>query len=92
MVKTRAVQVRLTIDQHNTIKAEAKANGFHHLSDFIRWRTLQKGPFIEKKVIETHKLIREILDNIHDQGDQPELTTAPAVTLQALRTKDQPSL
>lgn len=69
MVKTRALQVRLTIDQHNTIKREAQANGFLHLSDFIRWRALQKGPFIEKKVIETHKLIKKVLKKISNEGE-----------------------
>jgi hypothetical protein len=36
MVKTRAIQFRVNIDQHTQIKANAKQTKFKSVSDFLR--------------------------------------------------------
>lgn len=57
MTYTRTIQIRLSRDQHNRIKADTTLNGFDSISNYIRYLALAKDRILEKKIGEMHKKI-----------------------------------
>lgn len=54
MVMIRAVQVRLTKDQHERLKNYAEMNGFSSLASYIRYVALDQDFVMRQKVFEIH--------------------------------------
>lgn len=57
MTYTRTIQIRLSREQHDKIKNDAKANGFNSISNYVRYLALGRQFLIEQKIIEMHKII-----------------------------------
>ena len=55
MVKTRAVQVRLTIQQHEQLRLTATARGFDTLAAYLRFTALDRQRLLEEKVVAIHR-------------------------------------
>ena len=61
MTYTRTIQIRLSRDQHNRIKADTIANGFDSVSNYIRYLALARDRVMEIKIGEIH---REVVGTI----------------------------
>lgn len=59
MIKTRAVQVRLTREQHKQLRLAATARGFDTLAGYIRFAALDRQRLLEEKVVAIHRLLLE---------------------------------
>ncbi len=55
MVKTRAIQVRLTRYQHMQIRAAAERKGFASVAAYLRYVALDHNRVIEEKLLEIHR-------------------------------------
>ena len=55
MVRTRAVQVRLTIEQHERLRAVATARGFDTIAGYLRFAALDRQLLLEEKIIAIHR-------------------------------------
>jgi hypothetical protein len=54
MVKTIAVQVRLTKDEHMKLKLNAQIKGFAKLAEYVRFMTLHQESQMYKMLSELH--------------------------------------
>ena len=54
MVSTRAIQVRMTKDQHERIKNNSKAKGFNSLSAYMRYVALDQDFIIQQKICDIY--------------------------------------
>ena len=54
MVMIRAVQVRLTKDQHERLKNYAEMKGFSSLASYIRYVALDQDFIVRQKIFEIH--------------------------------------
>ena len=73
MVKTRAVQVRLTRDQHAQLRAKAAARGFDTLAAYIRFAALDRHHLLEEKIVAIHRrLFDDEPKRKRRRGDLPE--------------------
>jgi hypothetical protein len=57
MVKNRTIQIRLTKDELETIKNNAKRKGFYSLSGFLRHLAIDHDFITHQKIHEIHKQI-----------------------------------
>ena len=57
MTYTRTIQIRLSRDQHNRIKADTIAKGFGSVSSYIRYLALARDRVTERKIWEIHSKI-----------------------------------
>ena len=57
MVKTRAVQVRLTRDQHERIKQNTQLRGFPSLAAYLRYVALDHEFVIHGKICDIHRFL-----------------------------------
>ena len=57
MVKNRTIQIRLTKDEFETIKINAKRKGFYSLSGFLRHLAIDHDFITHRKIHEIHKHI-----------------------------------
>ena len=57
MVMIRAVQVRMTKDQHARIKNNAEMKGFSSLASYIRYVALEQDFVVRQKIFEIHKFL-----------------------------------
>lgn len=55
--KVYRYQVRFSREQFERLKTTAKARGFGHLSDFVRFMTLDHDLWLARKVTEIHDLL-----------------------------------
>lgn len=55
MTYTRSIQIRLSRNQHNQIKANTIANGFESVSSYMRFLALGRDRVMESKIHEIHK-------------------------------------
>lgn len=55
MVKTHAIQVRLTRYQHEQICAAAEQKGFASVAAYLRYVALDHNRVIEEKLLEIHR-------------------------------------
>ena len=63
MVKTTAVQIRLTKDEHSKIKLNAQMKGFKTASEYIRFVTLQQDDNLYRMIQELHQKMINPLAN-----------------------------
>ncbi len=64
MPKTRYVHFRVNPQEHAKIFADAERAGFRVVADYMRHVTLKVDTvFIERKLTEIEKLLREVLKN-----------------------------
>ena len=64
MVRTRAVQVRLTREQHERLRAVASARGFDTIAGYLRFAALDRHVLLEEKIIAIHR-------KLFPEEDQP---------------------
>jgi len=57
MTKTRALQVRLTIAEHEQLKALAQRKGFASLAAYLRHMGLSQDFLLHDRVAELHRLL-----------------------------------
>ncbi len=57
MVKTRALQVRLTIAEHEQLKALARRKGFASLAAYMRHMGLSQDFLLHDRVAELHRYL-----------------------------------
>ena len=57
MVMIRAVQVRLTRNQHEQLKHNAELKGFSSLASYIRYVALEQDFVMKKRVFEIHEFL-----------------------------------
>jgi hypothetical protein len=79
MVKTRALQVRLTPEQHERLKATSRLRGFSSLASYLRYVGLQQDFTVHDKVVEMHRFLlggppRKARDRRRPEGDAPHDT------------------
>jgi len=55
MTYTRTIQIRLSRDQHERIKADSINQGFDSVSNYIRYLALAKERVLEAKIVEIHQ-------------------------------------
>ena len=55
MVKNHTIQMRVSRQQYELIKANARGRGFTSLSSFVRWASLDRDAFLETKLLEIHR-------------------------------------
>ena len=55
MVMTRAVQVRLSRDQHAKVRQNSESRGFASLSDYLRYVALDQDLAQYQKICEIHQ-------------------------------------
>ena len=65
--RSNRIQIRLSTPELNYIKIKAKAKGFDSVSHLLRFSALKGDIVIETKIIETNKLVKEILEIIKNQ-------------------------
>ena len=56
-VKTRAIQVRLTIEQHERLRSIAETRGFDTLAAYVRFAALDRQLLLEEKIIAIHRIL-----------------------------------
>ena len=54
MVMNRSIQVRMTKDQYERIRRNSQVKGFHSMSSFMRFASLERDFIVEQKIIEIH--------------------------------------
>ena len=59
MIKTRAVQVRFTREQHEQLRLTASSRGFDTLAAYIRFAALDRQRLLEDKVVAIHQRLFE---------------------------------
>jgi len=57
MALLRTIQIRLSREQYNRIKADAHAFGFYSLSGYLRYLALGRNYILEQKINEMHNII-----------------------------------
>ena len=57
MALIRTIQIRLSRDQYDRIKADALASGFYSVSGYLRYLALGRNFFLETKINEIHQMI-----------------------------------
>ena len=57
MSRVRSIQVRLTTQQHERIKNDAKLYGFGSVSEYLRYLALARNQVLEGKIVEMHKIL-----------------------------------
>ncbi len=57
MVMIRAVQVRLTKDQHERLKNYSEMKGFSSLASYIRYVALDQDFVVRQKIFEIHSFL-----------------------------------
>ena len=57
MVMIRAVQVRLTKDQHERLKNYSEMKGFSSLASYIRYVALDQDFVVRQKIFEIHNYL-----------------------------------
>jgi hypothetical protein len=62
MVQTRSKRFRVTIDEDETIKRNAGAEGFKEVSSYLRYLSLRKTPKLLEKVAELTDLMQRSYD------------------------------
>jgi len=55
MVNSRTIQVRLTGEQYERIKANTQAKGFNSLSAFVRYVALNQEFQLHQRITEIHR-------------------------------------
>ena len=69
MVRIRAIQIRLTRQQHEQIKNDSRAKGFASISAYIRFIALHRDEAIANKVCEMHSaIVGKTKDKKHKNG------------------------
>jgi len=62
--RTHYLRVRVSTPEHEELKIKVKSRGFRNISDFLRFIAFEHNIVIETKIIETHKIVKEILDKL----------------------------
>lgn len=57
MSRVRAIQVRLTKQQHERIRADSTFYGFPSVSAYLRYLALARHQLLEEKIIEMHRIL-----------------------------------
>lgn len=57
MGRTLIIHIRVSKQEHEKIKANARQSGFHYRSEFIRHVAIDYNPLMEAKIIEIHKAL-----------------------------------
>ena len=62
MPKNRLCRFLCSEYEYELIKAEAKSRGYKHLSAYVRDLAIRHNRAIEDKIIETHKLVKMLVE------------------------------
>mgnify|MGYP001558369815 CR=1 FL=1 len=62
MAKTGLITFRVSAEEHERIKNEAKSQGYSAVSSYIRELALKRNLFIETKILETNTLIKKMME------------------------------
>lgn len=57
MAKTRSVQVRFTVSQHELLKQYTDQRGFQTLAAYIRFAVFEHDHELREKIVEIHQLL-----------------------------------
>ena len=69
MVKNRSIQVRLTRDQYERIKNNARIKGFNFTSAYIRFVALKQDFVFQQKISEIHNhLLGDVKNRKHKEN------------------------
>ena len=66
------MQLRLSTRELETLRIKSKSKGFSNASQLLRYMTLQYDIVIETKILETNKLVREILEILKEKENHPK--------------------
>lgn len=64
MPSNRMIKFRVTENQYERILNNTSAYGHATISSYLRSLALERNLVIENKILETNKIIKEILENI----------------------------
>jgi|GEM_PF-7133154 len=62
MVKCRRYFFRLTKEQFEQIKQDARIKGCASVAQYVRETMLKQNRLMETRIIETHRMVKEILE------------------------------
>lgn len=68
MVMTHELRIKITKSQHEKIIQNAQTKGYATVSDYIRNLALDKEEMIGAKIIETNKLVKDVLEAVNGKG------------------------
>ena len=57
MVMNRTIQVRMTKDQYERIRNNTELKGFHSMSAFMRFASLERDFIVEQKICEIYNFL-----------------------------------
>jgi len=64
MPRNTEVRMRITKDQLDRIRMSMQAKGFKTLSGYMRYSCLEYNQYLEAKILENNKLLKEIISII----------------------------
>ena len=56
--------MRISTPEHEELKIKVKSRGFKTMSEFLRYIAFEHNIIIENKIVETHKIVKEILEQM----------------------------
>lgn len=62
--RTSYIRMRISSLEHEELKIKLKSRGFKSISEFLRYIAFEHNIIIEQKIIETNKIVKEILEKI----------------------------
>lgn len=70
--KRNRFELRLSTYELEELRLKTKARGFATVSALLRHMALKHDIVMETKIIETNKIVRELLDIIKEKNNQPK--------------------
>lgn len=62
MAKANIIRFRVSSEEHDRIKNEAKTSGYVTISSYLRELVLKRNLLIETKILETNHLVRKLIE------------------------------
>jgi hypothetical protein len=63
--RTKMFQIRFSTPEFEEIKTKVKSKGFGTVSTFLRYMALEHEIMIESKILETNRIVKEIIEKIN---------------------------
>jgi len=64
MPKNKEIRIRLTSNQLDRVKMNMQAKGFTTLSGYMRYLCLEYSQFVEDRILENNKILKELVNLI----------------------------